>query len=55
MDEQATDTETPNPQWPDDAGECVGCGKKKERVLRRLNVSGAPKLCDTCHDERSKR
>ena len=54
MDDMS-DTDPPSPQWSDDADECVGCGKKKERALRRLNIYGAPKLCDDCHDERSKR
>jgi hypothetical protein len=39
----------------EDRGKCPDCGKVSDRVLRRLNLIGAPRLCDECHEERSKR
>lgn len=50
-----TDAELPATQWSDDRDKCDECGKVKDRVLVRLNVSGRQKLCDECHGERSKR
>lgn len=45
----------------DQSGRCEDCGKRKDRVIKRLNCAcvlkdgkiHSPKLCDECHQKRS--
>lgn len=46
-----TDVERPTP-WFDDRAKCDGCGKTKDRVIRRLPKT--VKLCDDCYEEKRK-
>jgi hypothetical protein len=31
--------------------ECSRCGKRRPHTIRRLNRTGRPVLCDSCHEE----
>jgi hypothetical protein len=54
--------DTGEPERPSDAGQgfgpddhaCTHCGSRRPHTIRRINIQGAPRLCDPCFDERKR-